>query len=146
MSLRIRPLKLNADSDETVLSGIAKKSRAIADSTGYLLEFVFHQVRISNLSSGLTGGSSRYASSSDFSILVPLLRFLYSANSCSSLLFPSTSTGERFTMLVDYVVCDTTFVSFLLITSSYFLKYLRSHSLIIFVLISMSIKLLHTFS
>ena len=59
LSLRIRPPKLNADSEEMVLSGIARTSRAIADITGYLLEFVFHQVKISKFSSSLTGGSSK---------------------------------------------------------------------------------------
>ena len=59
LSLRIRPPKLNVDSEETMLSGIARTSRAIADNTGYLLEFVFHQVKISKFSSSLTGCSSK---------------------------------------------------------------------------------------
>jgi hypothetical protein len=56
---------LNVDSDGTVINGIARKSRAIAENTRYLIAFV-HQLRVSNLSSILTNSSSQYASISDF--------------------------------------------------------------------------------
>src|SRR6185295_334745 len=69
LSLRIRPLKLNADSEDTVLNGIARKSRAMVDRTGYLSLFVFHQLKILNFSSSLTCSSSIYASSSDLSMI-----------------------------------------------------------------------------
>uniref|UniRef100_A0A0A9B092 Uncharacterized protein n=1 Tax=Arundo donax TaxID=35708 RepID=A0A0A9B092_ARUDO len=76
-----------------VLSGIAKKSRAIADTTGYLLAFVFHQLKISKLSSVLTSSSSRYASSSDFGIRLPLL-WDHWTNSSSTRILPRTGESE----------------------------------------------------
>jgi hypothetical protein len=73
LSARIRPPALNTDSEGTMLNGIARKSRAIAERTGYLFAFVLHQLRISNLSSVLKNTLFRYASSSDFGRRLPLI-------------------------------------------------------------------------
>jgi hypothetical protein len=73
LSARMRPPVLKADSEGTVLKDIANKSRAIAESTGYLFAFVLHQLRISNLSSVLTNSSSKYASNSNFARRLPLV-------------------------------------------------------------------------
>ena len=54
---------------DTMLNGIARKSRAMVDRTGYLSLFVFHQLKISKFSSSLTRSSSIYASSSDLSMI-----------------------------------------------------------------------------
>jgi hypothetical protein len=48
VSPRIWPPQLNVNSEETVLKGIARKSRAIVDNAGYLSAFVFHHLKISN--------------------------------------------------------------------------------------------------
>ena len=45
--VRTRALILNEDSDATVVIGIAKISRAIRASVGYLVEFSFHRMSTS---------------------------------------------------------------------------------------------------
>ena len=58
---RILPAALNADSEDTVLTGIARKSLAIKDKTGYASEFFFNYARTLKFSSDLTKilGSSK---------------------------------------------------------------------------------------
>jgi hypothetical protein len=73
LSARMRPPALKADSEGTMLKGIANKSHAIAKSTGYLFAFILHQLRISNISYVLTNSSSKYASRSDFARRLPLV-------------------------------------------------------------------------
>jgi hypothetical protein len=70
-----------------MLKDIANKSRAIAESTGYLFAFVLYQHRISNLSFVLTNSSFKYVSSLDFARGLPLV-WDHSENSLSNFLFP----------------------------------------------------------
>jgi hypothetical protein len=57
----ILPAQLKADSEDTVLTGIDKKSLAIKDRIGYASEFFFHQARTLKFSPSLTTtlGSSK---------------------------------------------------------------------------------------
>ena len=65
-SPKVLPLQLNADSDDTVLRGIARQSRAMVESMGYFSACVFHHIKISKLPPELSKFSSKYMSSSDF--------------------------------------------------------------------------------
>ena len=58
-SPRILPPKLKADSDDTVLRGIARKSRAIAERTGNFTALLLHQDRTSKSSMLFSGSSSK---------------------------------------------------------------------------------------
>ena len=89
-SPRILSPKLKADSDETVLRGIARKSGTIVDNTGNLSDLLFHHVRISKSSLSPSSGSSKYVSISDFRACATRSRVVYWANSTSSFLFPRT--------------------------------------------------------
>jgi len=53
-----RPPVLNANSEATVVIGIAKTSRATSDRTGNFPEFIFHHIKASKV---LQGGSTSFA-------------------------------------------------------------------------------------
>jgi len=55
----ILPPRLKADSEDTVLRGIARKSHAIVESTGYFSACVFHHIKISKLLLSATCSSSK---------------------------------------------------------------------------------------
>jgi hypothetical protein len=76
VSPSILPPQLKDDSQATVLSGIVRKSQAIADNIGNFLAFIFHQVNISKSSLSCSVYSSKYISSFDFWIRVYFLRDL----------------------------------------------------------------------
>jgi hypothetical protein len=65
---------LKADSEATVLNGIANMSRAILVNVGYLVPETFHQSRILKLSASTrTYSSSKYLSSSVLNLAVTSL-------------------------------------------------------------------------
>jgi hypothetical protein len=72
----ILPPQLKADSEATVLSGIARKSWAIDDNIGNFLAFIFHQANIPKSSLSCSVSSSRYIFNSDFWVFVYFLRDL----------------------------------------------------------------------
>jgi len=60
-----RPPVLNADSEATVVMGMANTIRAIWASTENLVEFTFHQFKISKFAFGFSTSSIKYRSISD---------------------------------------------------------------------------------
>jgi hypothetical protein len=60
-----RPPVINADSEATVVIGMTNTIRAIWASTGNLVEFTFHQFKISKFSFGFSISSIKYRSNSD---------------------------------------------------------------------------------